>query len=259
MPTADPIEKITLNAKPSLVLFFVIDCSASMSTGGRINSVNLAIREALPIVKSAGSANADVKIAVLTFSNGAKWMCNEPVAANDFVWSDISAGGYTDFGAACDELCDMLSQKKFITPDNGHKKPVIILLTDGLPTDVDVWPAALERLKANIWFKNSYKIAFAIDGADEDMLLDFVGRPEGVRKIDDPQKLKEMLKGIAIAFVKIRSRSIPIDTNAAAGNRDKAAESGLHKTIGDTIEEVDNNYATGKTGSFGWDNSDDWD
>jgi len=183
MSTFNPLADIGTPTKPNLVVIFVLDRSDSMSIDGRMNSVNHAIRETIPVLKGIGGSDADLKIGVLMFSNGAEWMYDELTAVEDFTWNDIETFGYTDFGAACNELCDKLSRKKFMNSQAGYKKPVIILLSDGEPTDDDVWPDALARLKSNKWYQLSIKIALAVDAADEDVLAKFVGTSEGVYKL----------------------------------------------------------------------------
>jgi uncharacterized protein YegL len=249
MPTLNPLANIGTITKPNLVVFFVIDCSYSMSIDGRMNSVNHAIREAIPVLKGIGGSDADLKIAVLKFSNGAEWMYNELTAVEDFTWNDIEPFGYTDFGAACNELNSKLSRKQFMDSQAGYKKPVVILLSDGEPTDDDEWPEALDRLRANKWFQLSIKIALAVDSADEDILAKFVGNPEGVYKIDDTQKLKKLIKIVAVKSAEIGSRSMPIDVNVTAENRDDAMEAAVHEAI---QNDIDNDlYATSA--------DDDWD
>ena len=53
-------------AKKTMILFFMIDTSGSMS-GEKIQSVNEAIREVIPIIKDISNDNADaeIKLAVL--------------------------------------------------------------------------------------------------------------------------------------------------------------------------------------------------
>ena len=241
MSTINPLAEIGTITKPNLVVFFVIDRSGSMSIDGRINQVNHAIREAIPVLRGIGGSDADIKVAVLMFSSGADWMYDTLMAVDDFTWNDIDTFGYTDFGAACNELCDKLSRKQFMDSQAGYKKPVIILLSDGEPTDDEIWPGALDRLRANRWFQMSIKIALAVDSADDEVLARFVGSPEGVYRIDDTQKLKKIIKIVAVKSSEIGSRSMPIDVNVTAENRDDAVEAMVHEAIQDEIDHVTDN------------------
>jgi len=164
------------------VLFFLIDQSAGMA-GAKIGAVNTAIREAIPVLKTAGGADVKLKVAVLLLSDGCRWMHPQPVDVEDFVWKPIEAGGMTDFGAALNELAEILSQASFIWPDPTTKRfaPAFILISDGIPSDGQVYKSALKRLNEIAWFKAAIRVAIAIgDDANKDVLADFTGNPETV-------------------------------------------------------------------------------
>ena len=59
----------------TMVLFFVVDTSGSMS-GAKIGTVNSAIEEVVPELKDISESNADaqIKVATLSFSTGARWI-----------------------------------------------------------------------------------------------------------------------------------------------------------------------------------------
>lgn len=113
-----------------MVLFFIVDTSGSMKVGGKIDSVNTAVREILPIISSLSAQNSDaqIKIAAMEFSSGTEWMYPQPIEVENFEWRDLQAGGLTCFGEACVELCGKLSTKAFMTQATGSYAPVIILL-----------------------------------------------------------------------------------------------------------------------------------
>jgi uncharacterized protein YegL len=172
--------------------------------GKNIGSVNAAIQEVLPELKelSASNGDAQIKIAALEFSSGAKWLYDQPVESETFRWNDLQAGGATDFGEACRALNQKLSRSAFMHDIVGSYKPVIILLSDGGPTDD--YRKGLDELKENKWFKTAIKIAIAIGGdANEEILKEFTGNIECVLKTDSPEVLKKM-----ITFVSVRSSEI---------------------------------------------------
>jgi len=243
--TANPFEvDIEGITKPELVVFFVIDRSHSME-GVRINSVNLAMRETIPILRGIGGSATVLKIAVLTFSAGAEWMFSQPIKAEEFEWQEIEAEGWTDFGAACNELCKKMSRNEFMASKVGYKKPVVILITDGAPTDADVWPDALKRLKENKWFKSAIKIAFAVAEADEEILLDFVGTKEGVFTIENTDTLKRLIRIVAVTSSEIGKDSVPIDINVSdveGETLDEAADKMTYQAIHTAIAEDDDDW-----------------
>ena len=74
-------------ARRTMVLFFVVDTSGSME-GAKIGTLNQAIEDIIPEISdiSENNADAEIKVAVLEFSNGAKWITPAPVPAQDFTW-----------------------------------------------------------------------------------------------------------------------------------------------------------------------------
>jgi len=186
-------------ARRVMVLFFLVDTSGSMS-GSKIGAVNHAIEEFIPEIKSISAGNADVqiKIAVLEYSTGVRWItvCG-PVEVDKFIWEELEAGGASDFGAACKALNEKLSTKAFMREANGLFPPVIFLFSDTEPTDN--WQSVLTALKQNLWFKAAIKVAIAIgDDADHDPLIQFVGSKEGVITAHDPDTLKKWINFVDI-------------------------------------------------------------
>jgi len=194
----------------TMVLFFIVDTSGSMS-GSKIGSVNTAIHEILPELKDISKENADaqIKIAALDFSSGAKWLYDEPRDADIFRWNDLTAGGITDFGKACKMLNQKLSRKAFMQDVVGAFAPVIILLSDGEPTDD--YKKEIDQLKTNNWFNAAIKIAIAIgEDANQDILKEFTGNSECVVRVENPEMLKKMIRFTSVRASQIGSRSTGI-------------------------------------------------
>ena len=140
-----------------MTLFYVVDTSGSMC-GSKIGSVNSAMEEAitsdLPEI-SAANDDAEIKVAIMQFSSGCSWIAPQsgPIAIGDVIWNDLNAGGVTDLGAACKELDKKLSRNEYLNSQTGAYAPVILLFSDGGPTDN--WEKELKQLKLNNWFKLS--------------------------------------------------------------------------------------------------------
>ena len=194
-------------ARRTMVLFFVVDNSRSME-GEKIGTVNSAIEDILPELKqlSAENADAQIKIAALSFSTGARWITAAPVEAESFQWSWMTAGGYTDLGAACRELNAKLSRNAFMSDVAGSFAPAIFLMSDGDPTDE--YEAGLNELKQNNWFRKAIKVAVAIgDDANTDVLAEFTGNKESVLTAHSPEALRQMIRFVSITASQIGSRS----------------------------------------------------
>jgi len=185
-----------------------------------MGAVNTAIAEILPELSDiSDNADAQIKIAALEFSSGAKWLYEKPIEAESFRWNDLSAGGITDFGEACKMLNQKLSRNEFMQDAVGSFAPVIILLSDGEPTDN--YKKDLDTLKSNNWFKAGIKIAIAIgDDANQDVLKEFTGNIECVITAHNPDVLKKMIRFVSVRASQIGSKS----SNAGAGDKDKQTQ-----------------------------------
>lgn len=154
-----------------LHLFFIIDASDSMSYGGKAETLNNAIREAIPHIRDiAKETEGTIKVHALSFSTGAKWISNS-VDIKDFTWSNIATKGVTDMGRGFELLAEKL--EKDFKGVRGYQ-PVMILLSDGLPTDD--YEKGLKKLKSTKWGGQAIRISIAIGSeTDMDVLQDFIG------------------------------------------------------------------------------------
>ena len=190
-------------AKRPLQFVWVVDCSGSM-TGRKMDSLNLAIREAIRPMQdvAAENPNAEVLVRALTFSSGVQWHISQPTEVNSFIWSDLSAGGETNMGKALLLLADALKAENM--PDRGLP-PVLVLISDGQPTDD--FSSGLKALMAQPWGIKSVRISVAI-GEDADMavLQQFIGNPEITPLVaNNVQDLVKMIKWASTVPLKAAS------------------------------------------------------
>ena len=179
-----------------LHFFWVVDCSGSMY-GEKIGTVNHAIQSTIPEMKDVASnnPNAELLVRTLKFATGATWVTSNPVNIDDFAWNDLDAGGVTDLGAAF----NMLSAQLTIPPMTDRAlPPVIVLLSDGQPTDD--YKKALDKLLHLPWGKKAVRIAIAIgQDADHDVLQEFTGNRELVLQANNPEALVKCIKWASTA------------------------------------------------------------
>ena len=163
-------------ANRPLHFIFIADCSSSMS-GGKIQSLNHAIREAIPHMRDVaeGNPNAEVLVRAIKFSSGAQWHVSQPTAVDEFEWTDLSANGVTSMGQALRLVTDD-ALKSPPMPERALP-PVLVLTSDGQPTDD--FDGGLEALMAEPWGKKAVRLAIAIgDDANIDILQRFIGHAE---------------------------------------------------------------------------------
>ena len=204
------LDQVTPSPRKIMTLFYVVDTSGSM-TGDKIGSVNSAMEEAitvdLPDISTAND-DAEIRVAIMQFSSCCSWITpsSGPIGIGDVIWNDLRANGLTDLGAACTELDKKLSRTEFLKSQTGAYAPVILLCSDGGPTDN--WEKGLEQLKKNNWLKHAIKIAIAIgEDADRNVLATFTGTPESVIAVNDKHTLKALIRKVSVRASEFQSHS----------------------------------------------------
>jgi len=238
-------------ARRQMVLFFVVDTSGSMH-GEKMGGVNQAIREVIPMLDeiSANNADAEIKIAALKFSSGCEWMYDEAKSASDFIWQDVEAGGLTDLGETCKELSTKLSRSTFMESITGSFAPVIILLSDGEPTDD--YMGGLGKLRENKWYQAGIKIAIAIgNDANKDVLKEFTGNMEAVIEVHNVEALKKLIRTVSVTASQIGSQS------SVAGNKDKQEQ--VIEKVTEDVADTQGASSSAAPSTDPVDDDDDWD
>jgi len=220
------LDQVAPAPRKIMTLFYVVDTSGSMM-GDKLGSVNAAMEEAITIdLPDISSANddAEIRVAIMQFSSGCSWItpASGPIGIGDIIWNDLVPSGLTDLGAACKELDGKLSRNGFLQSQTGAYAPVILLFSDGGPTDN--WEAGLNQLKNNNWFKHAIKIAVAIgEDADKDVLTAFTGTPEAVITVHDKQTLKTLIRKVSVRASEFQSHSKQSSDVITSAEEDSAA------------------------------------
>ncbi len=182
-----------------LHLIWICDCSGSMQ-GDKIQSLNIAIREAVPHLQQVAedNPNANVVIRALKFSDRAQWHISQPTPVADFQWVDLSADrvGDRNMGAALSIVADELN----IPPmEELGLPPLLVLVTDGHPTDD--FGGGLKALMDQPWGKKAVRVAIAIgQDADREVLERFIDHPElKPLEANNPEALVNHIKWISTA------------------------------------------------------------
>lgn len=158
-----------------LHFIWIADCSGSMH-GEKINSLNFAIKEALPAMRDVAdeNPNAEVLCRAISFESHAKWHIVTPTPVDQFNWIDLSVGGVTSMGAALKLVAQELTLDKM---GDRALPPVLVLLSDGEPTDD--FKQGLDELMALPWGKKAVRLSIAIgQDTDLDVLQQFIGHKE---------------------------------------------------------------------------------
>lgn len=241
------------SANKVMPLIFIIDKSGSMS-GAKIASVNKSMADILPMLKKITNENdgAIIKIGVMEFDHTPNWITPALVEPHLFNWVDIVTDrGLTAFGTACKSLNEQLSRNALLSDPEGYNQPVIILLSDGEPTDE--WSHHVDKLKQNQWFKLSQKFAIAI-GHDAvtkenlEALYSFVGHVEGIMLAKDVATLSKMIEVVSVTASQITSNS-QAPTSSASMTDAQIDEQGMKDTYKAVNSAVDANVDGAVTAS----------
>jgi uncharacterized protein YegL len=216
-------EKIVEKKRPGgalatrpLHFIWITDCSGSMG-GDKIQSLNHAIREAVPAMQAVAHDNpyANVLIRAVKFSDGAQWHVEEPTAVADFKWEDLDAGGLTDMGKA---LALVTEQLKMPPMTDRALPPVLVLISDGQPTDD--FDEALAQLLELPWGKKAVRIGIAIgEDADHDVLEKFIHNPDlKPLQANNAEQLVRYIRWVSTAVLKSASAPASQAKLETAGN-----------------------------------------
>ncbi|HDN25602.1 MAG TPA: VWA domain-containing protein [Thioploca sp.] len=178
-----------------LPVYLLLDCSSSM-TGQPIEQVRQGLRALLDDLSTEPMAIETVYLSVITFHSTAQQLI--PLTElMQFKEPHIQAHGATALGAALRLLQDCLETevRKNTETQKGDWKPLVFLMTDGMPTDA--WETVADDIKTQ---QIAHLIAFAAGtGADVDNLK---------RITDIVLKSDELSPGALKAFFQWMSQSI---------------------------------------------------
>ena len=160
-----------------LHFIWIVNCSSSMASNGKIQAMNNTIREALPQLRDVAKSNPNVQVLVhaVKFSSGASWHVRQPTPVEQFQWTDVKAGGASDVGSALKLVAEELETLPI--PTHNQPPPTLVLVTDSKPTDD--FEQGMKALMDHICGRKAARIAIGI-GADVDynMLKRFIGNDE---------------------------------------------------------------------------------
>lgn len=211
--------------RKELHFFWLVDCSGSMD-GTKIGTVNYAIRDCIPLMRTAAEDNPHVKVVVraIRFGNAAEWHVQQPTPVENFSWAEVNALGSTAMGKAL----TMLAQELKLLPRGRVLPPVIVLMSDGHPTDdFDSGLAALDQEPLGA---KAIRIAIAIgEDADRPRLTRFIGAKSDLKaplEAGNPQELVDhirwattLVKTVSEAKADVRLAPQPIPRAVGSGSK----------------------------------------
>lgn len=220
-------------AKRPLHFIWVVDCSNSITGSGRMADVDRVVVDSLPVLRDSVEEVRGISMLmrVLCFSNGARWHVKQPVDVREFRWDcpPLEGDGSADLGAAFDQLAAALQE----TMGRRGFRPLLVLLTDGRPTDE--WRRALEAANCLPWFKFASKVAVALHAdADMDVLREFIGNQEWQPLRISPVIVEEIFRRIVYATIPFVPDGLPDGRHGC----DRSDSRGSLSDPSDTVSEA---------------------
>jgi uncharacterized protein YegL len=208
-------------------IIWIVDCSQSMELRlgmdyrVRMDLVNQIIQDQIhDISETYNKSKVQVNLRVLLFSTDARWMTENFIPIEQFEWSPIkSDGGITNLGESLHLLAQALKLQKDggTMPEYGYP-PKLILITDGYPTDD--WEKGLSQLMNEFWGSHSIRMAIGLEGADKEILKQFVGNvPDFEKKLIMVPEQESLLKSnkifssFLLADPMKNKKNIPVSPN----------------------------------------------
>ena len=156
--------------------------------------------------------NIDFYLSILTFGTDATWYKDKNESKiEDFEFEDIKTYGQSNLHVAYHKLNEVLLKESQggMMPDFGGVAPVMLLLSDGHPTEGNS-KEELESLRKKPWFKVALKYGIAIELNDErtmKVLKEFVSNNGDVIEVYNSNLLKKIIKIIVLTASKVKSTS----------------------------------------------------
>lgn len=131
-----------------LPVYLLLDCSGSM-IGEPIEAVRQGVKVLLSELRGDPQTLETAYLSVITFDSQARQIV--PLTEMmQFKEPELHAGGATALGGALELLMDCIDNevRKSTETQKGDWKPLVFILTDGSPTDTDVFNRAVQSVKS---------------------------------------------------------------------------------------------------------------
>lgn len=172
----DRVELDTSNPEPRCPCVLLLDISGSMS-GTPIKELNDGLRVFQTNLLDDDVAMLRVEVSVITFG-GSVAIPQDFVTADQFQPPELIASGDTPMGSAINVALDQLESRKqgYRSAGFSYYRPWIFLITDGAPTDGDIWRSAGKRVHEAEAAKHVAFFAVGVEGANMDVLRQITPR-----------------------------------------------------------------------------------
>lgn len=155
------------NTSTRLPVCLCLDISGSMRKNDAIVSLNKGIEKFYEALKSNDQASSSCEIAIVTFADEAELREDYSLVEHkEAKYIDYVPNGGTALAHGVMKALEVLDERKLKYKENGTEyfQPWLVIITDGLPGDVDDLPAAHEEVKKRIVEKKLTLFPAAVGG-----------------------------------------------------------------------------------------------
>lgn len=209
--TAPAVTKLKSFAAPQprpLPVIVLADTSGSMGENQKIDALNVALREMIQSFAKESRLRAEIQVALITFGGRAAQQALPLVAAQRIEGMQaLQASGATPMGSAF-ALTRTLLEDKELVPARAYR-PVVVLVSDGAPTDD--WEGPLAALEASARGSKVTRFALAIGAdADREMLARFANdREVPVFEAHEVRDIARFFRAVTMSVVTRSSSATP--------------------------------------------------
>lgn len=131
-----------------LPVYLLLDCSGSMM-GEPIEAVRQGVKALLSELRGDPQALETAYLSVITFDSSARQI-TPLTELMQFKEPEINASGATALGGALNVLIDCVKNevRKSTDTQKGDWRPLVFILTDGAPTDIEAFNQAVQSMKS---------------------------------------------------------------------------------------------------------------
>ncbi|HMU99350.1 MAG TPA: VWA domain-containing protein [Chitinophagales bacterium] len=159
-------EDLISNPTPRCACMLLLDTSGSME-GEPLAELMDGVNQFISEIKEDDFAVSSVELSIITFGGTVTKVLNFQSVEKIIEDIELSADGNTPMGAAINEAIKLLESRKNEYKKNGvsYYQPWLVLMSDGAPTDDEIFNLAAENLKQQA--ENKKITVFAIGIGDE--------------------------------------------------------------------------------------------
>ena len=198
------LKDFTIAAARPLPVIVLADVSGSMSTNGKIDALNDAIKAMIESFAEEDPSRAEIHVGVIAFGKGGARIHQPLRPSTGIQWQKVSAAGNTPMGAAFDLVVKMIEDPEQV-PGRAYR-PAIVLISDGEPTDD--WEEPLARLLSSERAAKASRFVLGVgDDADPAMLAKFLADPTArVYSAHEARQIKNFFRWVTMSVTQ-RTRS----------------------------------------------------